>query len=319
MTDIKNLEDDAVLNTDDQSVKTIGFAVIFITFVVFGGWSFLAPLSSAALAPGVIVVKSNKKTVQHFEGGIIEKVLVKDGDIVQKGDILLTLDSTQVKAKIQGLEHLKESKLSLVKSYQEELADLKELLAEGYVDKSRIRQLERNYLQTVGEIEDLNATLITLDDRAQRLNVLAPVSGMVMRMQLHTEGGVIAPGEPVLDIVPQKEVLIVEVQVSPKDIDRVTIGLLAEVRLSAFSRGKIPTLEGKLITLSADRLIDEGNRMPYYLARVELTPESVSKLEGIELLPGMPAEVLIKTGSRTLVQYLAQPLTNILARSLIED
>jgi epimerase transport system membrane fusion protein len=107
--------------------------------------------------------------------------------------------------------------------------------------------------------------------------------------------------------------------VSPNDIDRVTIGLLAEVRLSAFSRGKIPTLEGKLITLSADRLIDEGNRIPYYLARVELTPESVSKLEGVELLPGMPAEVLIKTGSRTLVQYLAQPLTNTLARSLIED
>ena len=319
MTEIENLEDGAVLNTDDQQVKLIGLGVIFITFVVFGGWAYLAPLSSAALAPGVIVVKSNKKTVQHFEGGIIDKVLVKDGDIVKKGDILITLDSTQVKAKIEGLKHLKASKLSLAASFQEELADLKELLAEGYVDKNRIRDIERRYFQTVGEIEDLKSTLISLSDRSQRLNVIAPVAGVVMQMQLHTEGGVISPGEPVLEIVPQKEILIVEAQVSPNDIDRVYIGLLAEVRLSAFSRGKIPTLEGKLITLSADRLIDEGNRMPYYLTRVELTPESGRKLEGVELLPGMPAEVLIKTGSRTLVEYLAQPLTNVLARSLIED
>jgi len=319
MTEMKNLEDGAVLNTDDQQVKLIGLGVIFITFVVFGGWAYLAPLSSAALAPGVIVVKSNKKTVQHFEGGIIDKVLVKDGDIVKKGDILITLDSTQVKAKIAGLKHLKTSKLSLAASFQEELADLKELLAEGYVDKNRIRDLERRYFQTVGEIEEMKSSLISLGDRSQRLSVIAPVGGVVMQMQLHTEGGVISPGEPVLEIVPQKEILIVEAQVSPNDIDRVYIGLLAEVRLSAFSRGKIPTLEGKLITLSADRLIDEGSRMPYYLTRVELTPESISKLEGVELLPGMPAEVLIKTGSRTLVEYLAQPLTNVLARSLIED
>jgi epimerase transport system membrane fusion protein len=319
MAEIENLEDGAVLNTDDQQAKLIGLGVIFITFVVFGGWACLAPLSSAALAPGVIVVKSNKKTVQHFEGGIIDKVLVKDGDMVKKGDILITLDSTQVKAKIEGLNHLKASKLSLAASFQEELADLKELLAEGYVDKNRVRDIERRYFQTVGEIEDLKSSLISLSDRSQRLNIIAPVAGVVMQMQLHTEGGVISPGEPVLEIVPQKEILIVEAQVSPNDIDRVYIGLLAEVRLSAFSRGKIPTLEGKLITLSADRLIDEGNRMPYYLTRVELTPESVRKLEGVELLPGMPAEVLIKTGSRTLVEYLAQPLTNVLARSLIED
>ncbi len=319
MTEENNLEDGGVLNTDDQQVKIFGLAIIFITFVVFGGWAALAPLSSAALAPGVIVVKSNKKTVQHFEGGIIEKVWVKDGDIVKKGDVLITLDGTQVKAKIDGLKHLKESKLSLVASFQEELADLKELLIEGYVDKNRFRDLDRRYLQTLGEIDDLESSLISLKDRSKRLQVIAPVSGVVMQMQLHTEGGVISPGEPVLEIVPQQEVLIVEAQVSPNDIDRVFIGLLAEVRLSAFSRGKIPTLEGKLITLSADRLIDEGNHLPYYLTRVELTPESISKLEGIELLPGMPAEVLINTGSRTLVEYLAQPLTNVLAKSLIED
>ncbi len=319
MTDITEIESDGVLNTDDGQVRMLGLIVIFITFVVFGGWASLAPLSSAALAPGVIVVKSNKKTVQHFEGGIIEKVLVKDGDLVKKGDILLTLDSTQVKARIVGHQHMKASKLDLLASLQEELIDLKELLREGYVDKNRIRDLERSHLRTTGEIEDIKSNLITLNDRLLRLKVIAPVDGIVMQMQMNTIGGVISPGEPVMEIVPQKEVLIVEAQVSPNDIDRVTVGLLAEVRFSAFSRGKIPTIEGKLTTFSADRLMDEGTRMPYYLARVELTPESIAKLKDVELLPGMPAEVLIKTGSRTLVEYLMQPLTNVMARSLIED
>jgi membrane fusion protein, epimerase transport system len=319
MEQMNNIEDDVVLNTDDHQVKMIGMGVIFITFIVFGGWAFWAPLSSAALAPGVIVVKSNKKTVQHFEGGIIEKVIVKDGELVKKGDVLLKLDSTQVTAKISGLSYLEKSKLNLLDSLQDELVDLRELLREGYVDKNRIRELERSLLQTRGEIEDIKSSLVTLNDRAQRLNVLAPVDGIVMRLQVHTEGGVISPGEPILDIVPQQEILIVEAQVSPNDIDRVVIGQLAEVRLSAFSRGKIPTLEGKLITLSADRLIEESTRMPFYLSRVELTPESIEKLEGIELLPGMPAEVFIKTGSRTLVEYLSQPLTNVMAKSLIED
>jgi len=319
MEQVNNLEDDVVLNTDDHQIKMVGMVVIFITFFVFGGWAFLVPLSSAALAPGVIVVKSNKKTVQHFEGGIIEKVFVKDGDIVKKGDVLLKLDSTQVKAKTFGLRQLDISKSKLLDSLQDELVDLRELLREGYVDKNRIRELERRFLQTEGEIEELRSSLITLKDRAKRLNVLAPIDGVVIRLQMHTDGGVISPGEPILDIIPQKEILIVEAQISPNDIDRVVIGQLAEVRLSAFSRGKIPTLEGKLIALSADRLIEESTRMPFYLSRVELTPESIEKLEGIELLPGMPAEVLIKTGSRTLVEYLSQPFTNVMVRSLIED
>jgi membrane fusion protein, epimerase transport system len=319
MSEINNLEDGQVLNTDDQQIKMIGLMVILVTFVGLGGWAYMVPLSSAALAPGVIVVKSSKKTVQHYEGGIIEKVLVKDGDRVKKGDVLLQLDSTQVVAKVEAYEHQKKVKSNQLQSYREELVDLRELFAEGYVDINRIRDLERRQLQTEGELEDINAGLVSFHDRAQRLKVVAPVSGEVIGMHLHTLGGVIKSGEPILDIVPQQEVLIVEAEVSPNDIDKVSIGLLAEVRLSSFSRGKIPTLEGKLITLSADRLINDATHFPYYLTRVELTPESIRKLDDIELMPGMPAEVLIKTGSRTLVQYLTQPLTNTLAKSLIED
>jgi epimerase transport system membrane fusion protein len=103
------------------------------------------------------------------------------------------------------------------------------------------------------------------------------------------------------------------------DIDRVTVGLQAEVRFSAFKQSKTPKMEGKVINISPDRFVDEKTGNPYYLARVELIPESKKKLGDLQLLPGMPAEVLIKTGERTLFQYLAQPVTNFFARSFIED
>jgi epimerase transport system membrane fusion protein len=140
-----------------------------------------------------------------------------------------------------------------------------------------------------------------------------------MGMDMHTVGGVILPGHPILDIVPQKEELIVDAQVSPLDIDRVSVGLIAEVRLTAFTQAITPIIEGKVITLSADRLIDEKTGASYYKAYVELTPESYQKMAHLELVPGMPVEVLIKTGERTVFQYLTKPIRNAFARAFIED
>jgi len=141
-------------------------------------------------------------------------------------------------------------------------------------------------------------------------------------LSVHTEGGVIAPGSPLMDIVPHKERLMVEARVEPLDIDRVKPGMRAEVRFSAFARANTPVFEGEILTLSADRLIDEVTGMPYFLARITLTAESeasLDEMDGLYLIPGMPAEVLIKTGDRTLFKYLAQPFSNMFARSFIED
>lgn len=119
--------------------------------------------------------------------------------------------------------------------------------------------------------------------------------------------------------MPQKEELIIDARVSPMDIDKVRVGLLAQVRFSAFKQALTPKMEGKVINLSADRLTDERTGMPYYQAQVELTPDSYEKLGTMELVPGMPAEVLINTGERTVFQYLMQPITNAFARAFIED
>ncbi|MEQ1529543.1 MAG: HlyD family type I secretion periplasmic adaptor subunit [Methylococcales bacterium] len=427
------------LITDERPIRNIGALVLLCTFGVIGAWSYLAPIDSAALAPGFVTVKSHRKTVQHLDGGIVKQLLAKDGDLVKAGDVLLILDDTEVNAqleiirgqfitltaqvarltaerdqqnqisfpealqdpgdahiieakqsetqlfnarrnahqveisvlnqrisqlssKIKGLQEQRSSKQALVKSYDEEVHDLRELLAKGFADKQRLRDIERNHavvtteiasltseiagdeiqqgetrlqiLQVqkqfqeevatkLGEVQaqlyDVSQRLVATGDKVKRTTITSPADGHVLGLSVYNIGGVITPGKPILDIVPQQEELIVDAQVSPMDIDRVKVGLLAEVRFSAFKQALTPKVHGKVTVLSADRLTDERSGSVYYQAKIELTPESVQKLENMKLLPGMPAEVVINTGERTAIEYLLQPLTNAFARAFRED
>lgn len=193
----------------------------------------------------------------------------------------------------------------------------------------QILQLRKNFNSEVvaqlAEVQvktfDLQERLNAIKDRISRVVIRAPDSGMVLGMSIHTIGGVVSPGTPLLDIVPSLSDLLVEAQVSPMDIDRVDIGKLADIRFSAFSSSTTPVIEGEVVRVSADRLMDKETGMPYYLARVKLTDKGVQQLgrENLRLVPGMPAEVLINTGKRTMLQYLLQPASDIVAKSMVED
>jgi epimerase transport system membrane fusion protein len=171
---------------------------------------------------------------------------------------------------------------------------------------------------TQTQIKDIRERNNALRDIVNRTDVRSPVAGIVNKMQAHTEGGVIRGGEPIAEIVPVSDELIVEGHVSPADIDRVVEGQEAKIRFSSFSSKQVKVATGKLIGLSADTIRDQ-NGPPYYLARVEISPESLADLQDVELIPGMPAEVMIATGSRTFMQYVMKPFSNALARSLRED
>ncbi|SCX80996.1 membrane fusion protein, epimerase transport system [Pseudomonas sp. NFACC37-1] len=428
----------SALPVDDRPIRRVGYLMLLVTFGLFGGWAALAPLDSSALAPGVVTVKSYRKTVQHLEGGIVRELRVHDGDLVKTGDVLLVLDNTQARSEmettrsqliaalqlqarleaerdalpepvavpaldpadprvqeardsearifqtrrtsllgeiglqektigqieeqIRGFKAIIASKQMLAASYQDEIVDLRALLAEGYVDKQRLREQERSLARLQTEIAEsqseiaqarvhvdeaklkilqlkkafasevagllgdartkvyeLRERLATLQDRDQRTDILAPESGMVMGMTVHTLGAVVSPGTALLDIVPANEELIVEAQVSPMDIDRIALGKLADIRFSAFKSSTTPVIEGRLVQISADRLINKDTGTAYYLARVALTDKGRQTLGNLTLVPGMPVEVLVNTGARTLLQYLMQPASNVFARSLIED
>lgn len=429
---------------DDRRLRWLGILIVLALLGGFGTWAMVAPLASAANAPGVIVVESYRKTVQHLEGGIVKTIGVRDGQAVQKGQVLMTLEDTQpraqlevlrgqnfvivarearllaqrdglgqvqyprellssqndprvrdairvqdqtfrarkaanegeislyqqqigqLRAKAQGLRSQRLSREQLVASYRSELEDFRALLKEGYAEKQRVREFERNLSQSEGQLGEISSDLASIDlqvsetklkilqlhndlqrevakefsevqpqlfevrekmqslqDIVARTVLRAPQSGIVLSLQPHTLGAVVKPGEKLMDIVPQGERLVVEAKVSLIDIDRVHIGQTAEIRFTAFKTRETPRVEGKLLALAADRVVDEADpqKMPYYLARVEITQKGLEDLarHKLDLVAGMPAEVLINTGERSLFHYLIDPLKNAAARSFTED
>lgn len=430
----------AALPGDDRDLRRLGYGILLVVFGGFGGWAALAPLDSAAVAPGVITVQNYRRTVQHLEGGIVQALHVREGQQVKAGDVLVDLEGTQFRAEldmlrvqqatlraqearllaerdrrpsvhypaddalpltdprvvearegqetlfrarrrayegevsvlrqsiaqlhaqIAGLGSVQTSKRALIASYKAEMQDLRELLAEGFADRQKLREFERNVAALEGEVAELEASaaqaqakineaelrmlqverefqtgvatelgetqaklsdvterLRAAQDRVSRAQIRAPASGRVLQLQVHTVGGVVAPGQALMDVVPEREALVVEAHVLPVDIDRVQAGLDATIRFSSFKRTRVPDVKGKVTSVSADRLVDDKTGQSYFLARIEIDSAERERLRGVELKPGMPAEALINTGSRTLLGYLWEPLGDAIARSFRED
>ena len=408
----------------------VGVLIILVLFGGLGAWGAIAQLSSAAIAPGVVTVNTNWRTVQHLEGGIVDEILVRDGDHVERGDVLIRLDPTRPQASLsiissqldqalatearllaerdgmdritfpqdlldrrysdadvgtivagqellfqprrsslggqaailrQRIEQLNDQIGGLhvqqsasnrqIELIEEELEGLRILYEDGYVTRSRILALEReserlrgergedlaaiaraqtaigeSELQIIqlekgfqeqvsAELRDIQAQSFDLEqrhvaaaDQFDRIEIHAPESGTVLGMSAHTVGGVIGPGDPIMNIVPEDDPLIIKARVRPNDIENITIGQDAEVRFSGLSQRKTPILSGSVIGLSADRLTDQQSGEFYYEARVMIPQDEIDKLGDVHLVPGMPAEVMILTGESTALAYLLDPL-----------
>lgn len=268
----------------------------------------------------------------------------------------------QLNQQVKGTESMIGTKTNLESSYTGEIGDLRDLLAQGFVDKQRMLEQQRKLDMLKSEVADHRSTITktrlqvnetqlqilqinkdfnsdvakqlsevqtkvydlqertaALADRLTRIIIRAPDDGMVIGMTVHTIGGVVRQATPLLDIVPSVSDLVVESQVPPQDINRVAIGKPADIRFSAFNSATTPVIEGIVTGVSADRLTNEKTGQPYYLARVKVTEEGARKLGDRKLLVGMPADVLVKTGERTMLQYLLQPARNAISQSMIEE
>lgn len=417
-----------------------GLAVIGVMLGCFGCWAATAPLTSAAVAPGVVKVDTNRKTVQHLEGGIIREILVRDGDKVSQGQVLIRLDGldaesdhdsvrgdldallagearlaaqrdrlaeiafprellerrsepavaeamagqerifsdqadvlkseievwrqriAQYHAQISGLASQIAAIEQQMPSLQEELKDARTLLKDGYGVKSRALGLQRQIAASEGEAEanraridslrqqiaeaeaqienvraslvktaserlrevqtkrsELEKILLKTGARAERREILAPADGVVMNLRHFTPGGVVAPGGDILDLVPIQDKMVLDVKIQPLDIDVVRPGLSATVRLVAFKQRVTPTVEGALTRVSADAEVDERSGATYFTATVEVNADQFKHLPEVKLYPGMPVDVSIVTGERTLLEYLFQPFTDSFAHAFREE
>lgn len=166
-------------------------------------------------------------------------------------------------------------------------------------------------------MRELRERIAALQDVLRRTDIITPLSGVIVGLKVFTSGGVIGPGEPLMDIVPTVDGIVIEARVDPVDIEVVTAGLQARVRFSSCNQRDTQPSPAHVLTVSADRLTDERSGADYFLARVALD----DVLEGFEqsVTPGMPAEVLIITGERTPWQYLVDPIARSFERAFRES
>jgi len=416
-------------------------AALALAFV--GGavtWGGFVRLPAGAIAPGLISPDGSRKTVQHYEGGIIAALHVRDGDVVAAGQPLLSLESVQASTAYEALlnqyrtllatqarlqaeqieraaiefpeevsAHEREPSLAAIiegqraifetrrrshetsrqilaqrieqsneqiralvaqlesasrqlELIEEELGGKQQLQTKGIISKPELLRLQRaqaeirgregEYLGSIAKVRqqigETQTQLLNLDaqradqissqldqvrlelsvtrekltssrDVLARTTVTAPVSGSVVNLRFKTEGGVVQRGEPIMDIVPLEDRLLIDARVSPTDVDVVHKGLSALIHLTAYSNRGLPRISGKVVSVSADRIQDSNATPPYFLARVEVDRSSFQhKHAAVDLVPGMPAEVLIVTTERTFFEYLIEPFKQAFARSFRE-
>lgn len=416
-----------------------GRLIVLAFIVCIFGWGAFAPLSSAILAPGVLVVASHVKSIQHLEGGIVRNIYVKDGQSVRTGQVLVRLDDTQAKAALKSLmdendalaaqearltaerdgkqtiafppdlqqraadpavaqamlgeQHafdarrdtlaqqidilskrteendaiiagLRKEQASVEKQLSliaREISGVQELYDKGLSTLPRLLALQRqsadlagqsgqltekiaqtelssgeNKLQimnlknqtlsdVVKDLRDVQTKHFDLIDRIQaardvlaRLTVRAPNAGKVANLTVHTNGQVIRPGDPIMDIVPQRDALEVEAHVRPEDADSVRIGMGAKVNLSAYQGRRLPMITGIVRTISADRQVDQRSGQAYFTVSITVDRAPLAAYPDVKLMPGLPVEVALNTGSRTALDYLTEPITDVFRRGMKE-
>ncbi|MBU2326613.1 MAG: HlyD family type I secretion periplasmic adaptor subunit [Alphaproteobacteria bacterium] len=400
--------------------------------VGIGGWAAQAKLAGAVISQGELVVIGETKQVQHVDGGTIVEIPVKIGSLVEKGDVVLRLDDTQVRIElgivtaqvsqlqammarlvaerdgadalsfdgldlapdltreerklfdenrdmranqrqqiemqmaqlrnqIDGLREQEKANLSENELIAEELAVQEGLVQKGLAKASELRGLRRQMVRIEGTIGDLlarvaeaegqiselkvrlmsvdqtsrtelqkeivsvEARLSELEQRALQLThrlertiVKAPESGTVYDLQAHTIGGVVAPGQVIMAIVPRDSELNVHVKVAPTDIDRIFVGQSARMRFTAFNRQTTPEIVGAVDIIPAATVVDKATNLPFYKTSVTFSPDDLGEL-ATKIAPGMPVEVYIETEERTVISFLAKPFTDQIARAFREE
>lgn len=419
------------VETDSSKYSRIGWLLVLFGFGGFVLWAALAPIDKGVPMSGTVAAQSNLQAVQHLIGGTVQQLLVRDGDVVKKDQVLARMNSvtaqsavqlTEVqylsalanvarlaaerdgakkinfpaaiqersnepgvsdlistqngllfsrqsalqsqlssvdeniaglKLQIQGLLESRDSKKEQIELLKEQLGGMRDLAKDGYVARNRLLDMERTNAQLSGAVsedignigrsqrqvlelnlrkvqaqQDYQKEVRTHLNDAQReadaqyarltaenfqltnVDVKAPVAGTVVNLAVFTNGGVIPSGFKLMDIVPEGVPLVVEGQLPVNLVDKVHSGLKVELIFSAFNSNKTPHIEGEVVLVAADRLVDQHTGVPYYVVKVKVTPKGHKTMaeHKMDARAGMPVELFVKTGERTMMNYLFRPI-----------
>ncbi|QRY65682.1 HlyD family type I secretion periplasmic adaptor subunit (plasmid) [Ensifer sp. PDNC004] len=249
------------------------------------------------------------------EREIVEKEIAKLETLLKSGLVPVSehRDLLRQMARIDG------SKGELVARIAEAVGQISELRIKLLaIDQNIRKETQTQIVGIEAKIAELSEREVAARDRLSRMVVRAPVDGLVYDLQVHTIGGIIAPGASVMSIVPEDDDLTVEIRIPPADIDRIAPGRASRLRFTVFNQRTTPELDGRVGVVAAATTIDRATGQPYYLATVDIT-QALDKLGDRKLMPGMPVEVYVQTDERTAISYLTKPFTDQMLRAFREE
>lgn len=296
----------------------LGYAVIVALLGVGTVWAGATQISGAVVAQGTVVVQGRAKAVQHPDGGTVARIAVRDGDFVSAGETLIELDTQDLAQQRSGLTEQINASVAEIELVKAEHESLTPLFEKQLVTRARMVSLDREAVRLEGQLSRLESTAAQIDARIDKAEITAPVDGYLLGMTVHTVGGVIEARDTIAEIVPADDTRVVEARIQPSDIDKISIGQAAVIRLSALDGQDAPELAGNVIHVSADRIEDEVRGAVFYETRLALDPETTPRWVFDRMLPGMPVEVFVRTSDRTVLSYLLKPLNDSLRRAFRE-
>lgn len=187
------------------------------------------------------------------------------------------------------------------------------------LDEDRRSEIAKDLADVQGKIAELEERKIAAQDQLDRLEIRAPMTGKIFQLAIHTVGGVVNPGEPLMFLAPDQRALTVEAKIAARSVDQVKLGQSVDLRFTAFDQKTTPEIVGTVSSVSPDVITDPKTAATYYAVRVIPQPESLKQLKGLSLYPGMPAEVFIRTGSRTALSYFSKPVTDQMKHAFKEE
>jgi HlyD family secretion protein len=186
------------------------------------------------------------------------------------------------------------------------------------IDQDMRADVGKDLAEVRAKTAELVERKVSAEDQLMRVDIRAPQDGVVMQSTVHTVGGVIMQGEPIMLVVPESDVLTVEAKIPPQDIDQVYLGQPASLRFSAFNQRTTPQLDGSVSRIAADVTQDQKTGASYYTLRISVSDQEIARLEGLKLVPGMPVEAFIQTNERKVISYLVRPIRDQIARAFRE-
>jgi HlyD family secretion protein len=293
--------------------------------LTFDAWRKNLEADIAALQDGISAIKERMNASQTQKKAVGHQIELIEEELANKS---ARLPSGLVrKPEILALQRAQAALQGEIGKLDGEMGEAKEQIAKTEqqivgLRTSAIKEAVEQLHQTRAEIADFRERIRTQQGILDRVSIAAPVRGIVVKLRYHTTGGVIEPGKNIMEILPLRDNLVIEVRVRPQDIDHVKIGQEASIRLTALNRRTTPTLTGKVLYVSADALPDDLQTVQgreVYVVRIALDEEQPPPMQNFKPKPGMPAEVYIKTAERTFFEYLMQPIRDSMARAFRES